>query len=95
MSIPEIQVDFNEMVEPDLVLLTKSDEVTDKNGKTIRLTAGMPIIIYCEDLDSLGRPDRLVANGTAIFNETGVVWTRAAKWCCRLDKEGIRHQSET
>ena len=94
MTIPEICVDFNEIVEPDLVLLAKFDEVVDRYGAAIRLTVGMPIIVYCEDTDLAGRPDRLVANGIAILNETGPAWTRAAKWCCRLDKDGIRHESE-
>jgi hypothetical protein len=89
-----ISVDFNEMVEPDLVLLSKTDTRTDSSGATIVLSEGLPVRLYDEELGADGQPDNLLADGVVERNKNDLSWTSPAKWCCRIDGNGIRHESE-
>jgi hypothetical protein len=57
-------------------------------------TAGLQVLIYDEDFGADGQPDYLVASGTVEKNTSNASWGQAAKWCCRIDSQGIRHQSE-
>lgn len=93
MDRARIRVDFNEMVEPDLVLLSKSDVRTDSAGNEIMLTVGTQVYIYCPDVNDFGQKDNLIADGYVERNTFGG-WTSAAKWCCRIDERGIRWESD-
>jgi hypothetical protein len=46
MDNARIQVDFNELVKEDLVLLSKTDDVTDSEGNKIMLSEGTNVSIY-------------------------------------------------
>lgn len=93
MKEPRLYVDFNEMLEPDLVLLSKEDTTVDSHGNVVVLREGLPVRIYDEDSDINGNVDNLIAEGVAERNiATG--WSAVAKWCCRIDSNGIRHESE-
>ena len=46
MDKPRIKVDFNELMEKDLVLLSKTDEVEDSTGQKITLQVDKPVAIY-------------------------------------------------
>lgn len=97
MDRPRIRVDFNEMADvKDLVLLSKTDVRTDSSGEEVRLSEGKEIFVYDEDIDDEGKPDNLLADGVAEVNDPSVYgdWTRKAKWCCRIDALGIRHESD-
>lgn len=87
---PRIYVDFNEMVEPDLVLLSQTDIKTDSQGAPVQLAEGLPVHVYMDDPDEHGNPGALIADGVVESNP-GQGWAAAAKWCCRIDKNGIRH----
>ena len=90
---PRIYVDFNEMLDKDLVLLSKEDSKVDSTGNMIALTEGKEVYVYMDDSDEYGNPDYLIAHGIVVRNnEKG--WSSAAKWCCRIDENGIQHQSE-
>jgi len=91
MSRSRLNVDFNELVESGLVLLSKTDEKADHNGHLVSLRDGLEIEVYEDDLDELERPCRLVADGRVERNTAGG-WTSAARWCCRIDEHGIRHE---
>lgn len=93
MSQPRICVDFNEMPTGDEVLLSKGDKVLDSSGKVISLSDGMRVAVYMDDTDSSGRPDNLIAEGVASRNHHGG-WTTAARWVMKIDRHGIRHESE-
>ena len=93
MDRPRIYVDFNEMLDSDLVLLAKTDEVTDSSGETIQLREGLRVFIYSEDVDHDGKSDNLIAQGIVEPNIRRD-WSAAAKWCCRIDNHGIRHESD-
>jgi hypothetical protein len=67
---PRFRIDFNEMVEPDLVLLSQADVRLDVNGLPVRLVKGMQIEVIEDDADIDGTPGFLVASGTAEPNPT-------------------------
>lgn len=93
MDRPRLYVDFNEMLERDLVLLSKADTNVDSAGVTIVLREGLRVYVYQDDLDEFGREDNLIAEGV-VESCSGSGWAAAAKWCCRIDG-GVRHESET
>ena len=94
MEQARIPVDFNEMLAPDLVLLSKTDARTNSAGETIILHEGLAVHVYEADSDADGKPDNLIADGTVERNVSTASWAVAAKWCCRINKEGIRHEAE-
>lgn len=93
MDRPRLYVDFNEMLEPDLVLLAKTDTKIDSSGAVIELHEGKLVYVYTDDTDEHDRPDNLIADGVAVLN-TAKGWGSAARWCCRIDQRGIRHESD-
>ncbi len=93
MTKPMLYADFNEMLEPNLVLLSVTDTKTASNGVVMPLSDGLQVSLYMDDTDERGHPDNLVATGVVEANRsTG--WGAHVKWCCRIDSTGIRHQSE-
>ncbi len=88
MDKPRIKVDFNELIEKDLVVLSKTDEVEDSAGQKINLQVGKPIAIYEYNHYESGEKEYLFAEGIAVLNEVQV--NPVAKWCCRLDEHGIK-----
>ncbi len=90
---PRIRVDFNEIVEPDLVLLSAESSNADSNGNTVEIFEGLQVDLYQEDSDENGNPDYLVATGLVERNSAGD-WSSHVRWCCRIDKDGIRHLSQ-
>lgn len=93
MDRPRIYVDFNEMPEEDLVLLSREDSKSDSEGKLVHFHEGMKVYVYMTDLDEDGRPDNLIAEGVVERN-TRQDWSRGVKWCCRIDSDYIRHESD-
>ena len=94
MDRPRLYVDFNEMIEENLVLLSKEDEKIDSGGAVVKLTEGLRVYVYMDDIDENGKPDNLLAEGVAERNTRGG-WSAAAKWCCRIDDSGIRRASDS
>ncbi|WP_299435640.1 hypothetical protein [uncultured Aquimarina sp.] len=88
----KIYIDFNAMIERDLILLSKTDFKKDANGNTIQLKEGMKIKVYMDDRDEFDKRDDLIAYGTVEQNNSGVFTT--CKWNFRVDTNGIRHESE-
>ncbi len=88
-----IQVDFNEMLEPNLVLLSQTDTRTSSDGQLVSLIAGLEVHLYEKDIDGNGRPLDLIADGIVEKNQNISGWSSAAIWCCRIDLNCIRHES--
>lgn len=86
-------VDFNEMLETDLVLLSAEDAKRDSQGKKVDLQEGMQIIVYSDETDADNNPDNLIASGVVEKNKT-TGWAAHVKWCCRIDEAGIVHESD-
>lgn len=93
MGRPFLYVDFNEMLEADLVLLSATDTKPDVNGIEVVLNEGLEIDVCMDDSDASGRADNLVARGVVERNRVAG-WGAHVKWCCRIDASGIKHQSE-
>jgi hypothetical protein len=93
MSLPTFHVDFNELLQPDLVLLSKADEREDSDGNLVTLVEGMRVKVWEIDLSDDGQRDDLVATGAAVRNTAGG-WSAYVKWCCLIDESGIQHQSD-
>jgi hypothetical protein len=93
MNEPNFEVDFNELLEPDLVLLSKNDQRNDASGTSISLREGMQVTLFMEDEDEEGNRDDLVARGTVERNKGGN-WASHVTWLCRIDAHGIRSASE-
>lgn len=95
MKRPIFHIDFNHMIEPDLVILSSKDGTLDASGATVLLTEGLQVTVCMDDLDENGKIDNLIANGTVEKSLASASdWSSWAKWCCRIDDDGIRPQSE-
>ncbi len=81
---PRIYVDFNEMVEPELVLLSRDDQKVDSAGNTVTLAEGLRVHVYMDDADDDGNPTNLLATGVAERNRE-TTWSAHVRWCCRID----------
>lgn len=92
MPIPLFCVDFNEMVDDDMVLLSADDTKVDESGAIVHLHVGMLVNIYMNDLDEHGNADDLVASGVVVRN-THDGWSSHVRWCCRIDCNGVRQRS--
>lgn len=90
---PLFYVDFNELMEIDVVLLSQTDTKKDVHGNEICLSEGLPIEIYSDDIGEDGKPDNLVAEGVVIPNKYTGSFPHV-KWCCRISNPGIWHQSD-
>ena len=94
MDKPLLYVDFNEMVMHDLVLLAKTDETRDADGIAVKLFEGMKVRVYMDDTDEAGKVDDLHAEGVVERNDGTTSWAKHVKWCCRINSDGIRAESE-
>ncbi|MDR2547054.1 MAG: hypothetical protein LBC96_06010 [Lachnospiraceae bacterium] len=94
MDKPRIYVDFNEMVNNSIVLLSKDDSKIDSTGNIIKFYEGMPVSIYSDDQEN-GEIDNLIADGIAIKYDLSKYkcWNHV-KWCCQIDEKGIMHESD-
>jgi hypothetical protein len=95
MDKPRIQVDFNELVQSDVVLLSKTDLVVDSAGVGILLTEGLPVFVYEYNHYADGTEEYLLADGIAELNNTAFngEWSKAAKWCRRINEYGVRKET--
>lgn len=93
MKEARIFVDFNEMVEEDLVILSESDTKEDSKGNKVLLKEGLKVKLYSDDLCGCNESDNLIADGIVELNTNGN-WDREAKWNCRINKLGIYNESD-
>lgn len=94
MKEPRIYVDFNEMLEDNLVLLSKFDTKKDSEGNEILLYEGLRVKIYENDVDDSNQEDNLIAEGFVELNNSDESWAKNAKWNCRIDEDGIYNESK-
>jgi len=95
MTKARIYVDFNELVTHDVVLLSKEDTKVDSQGNLITFYEGMPVSIYSDDISDNGQIDNLIAEGIAIKYDFSINrHMQHVKWCCRIDLNGIMHESD-
>ena len=85
-------VDFNEMIDKDLLLLSVQDSKVDSSGEEIELSEGKSVFVYEDDYDEKNEKDYLVADGICELNK--IKHFTHVKWCIRIDDKGIRHLSD-
>lgn len=82
------------MIDDRTVLLSASDTKLDTSGAAVHLYEGLPVCVRMEDLDENRHAAPLIANGVVALNNASDNWAPHVKWCCRIDGDGIRQQSE-
>lgn len=93
MSKVNIPVDFNEMIDDNIILLSKTDTKFNSRGKPITLYEGMPISIYEESVYEDGEFEYLIAEGTVIKHDLNKYpCFPYVKWLCRIDANGIQNR---
>lgn len=92
MNGSRLYVDFNELIDEDLVMLSQTDVTLDQQGNEVFLYPGKHVDIYTDDIDDNGLVDCLIASGVVEFNDTGLY--PICKWNCRVDANGIQHESD-
>lgn len=81
---PRILVDFNAMVDPHTVLLSREDTKVDSAGNVVELHEGLRVYLYMPDAED-GTPTNLIAMGIVELNRAND-WSARVKWCCRIDR---------
>jgi hypothetical protein len=87
MDKPRLRVDFNEMLEEDLVLLSTTNERKDSEGNIIKLSEGKVVSLYEFNKYDDGESEYLLAEGVVVPNL--IQKNPVVIWCCRINKEGI------
>ena len=93
MKEARIYVDFNEMIEENLVILSETDIKEDSKGNRIELKEGLKVKLYSDDLCGCNESDNLIAEGVVELNAQGS-FGREPKWNCRINKSGIYNESQ-
>jgi len=94
---PRIWLDFNGFCavsqdgEAPIYLFSQADIVNDSEGNDVELYEGMEVSVFDDDLDSLNRPDALLADGVVIRNFFAQY--PRVKWLIRLIKNKVRRRS--
>ncbi|HEY0017799.1 MAG TPA: hypothetical protein VGC13_15910 [Longimicrobium sp.] len=86
-----LHADFNGLFG-DLLCLSHADTCEDEYGNEVPLHEGMQATAFEPDIDG-GQPDDLIASGIVVRSPD---WLQCngSRWALRIDKNGVRHQSE-
>ena len=89
---PRIRVDFNDLVQRDLILVSQFHEVLDATGNKIELTEGLEVSVYEFNHYQGGRDETIFAEGVIeLVGARKVVPSNAnAKWYCRINENGVQ-----
>ena len=88
-----LRADFNGLFG-DILCLSHEDTCANDAGEVVRLQSGMIVTVFEEDADETGNRDDVVATGVV---EQAPEWLqcKGSKWILRVDRHGVRHESET
>ena len=86
---PIVYVDFNELLDTNLVMLSQGDSRNDYRGNPVSFYEGLEIIGYQEDEDMDGTRDDLLIEGICTANTTG--YAPHVKWVLKGNDKGIFH----
>ena len=92
MNEDRLYVDFNEMLEENLAMLSQKDSKEDSSGNIIYINEGLKIKIYMDDENEFGQKDNLLAEG--IVEKNNYTLCPHVKWNCRIDENGIYNESK-
>ncbi len=93
MKDARIYVDFNEMIEENLVILSETDIKEDSKGNKIKLKEGLKVKLYSDDLCSCNESDNLLADGIVELN-AHASFGISPKWNCRINTKGVYNESQ-
>lgn len=89
---PFLCVDYNELLEKDIVMLSQTDSKNDYFGNAVALCEGLKIVGYQKDSDISGTRDDIVMEGICTLNKTGNF--NHVKWVLKANAKGIRYISD-
>ena len=91
-NVPKLYADFNGLFG-ELLCLSHSETCKDETGAEVRLQSGMAVTAFDHDEDEHGVRDNLIASGIV---EPSPDWLqcRGSKWALKIDKNGVRHESD-
>lgn len=89
---PFLYIDYNEMLDDETIMLSKTDIKNDYLGNPIELCQGLEIVGYQEDESIEGERDDIIAEGICVLNDTGT-WAHV-KWLLKVNEKGIRYTSD-
>lgn len=87
-----VRADFNGLFG-ELLCLSHKDTSEDAEGNLITLQAGMALTAFDEDADEHGNRDDLIASGI-VEPSPRSLRCLGSRWVLRIDRNGVRHQSE-
>ena len=88
MVAPKIYADFHNADSHGRLRLNCVGTVEDLARHNIRLSEGLRLTLYSDDLDAAGQLDELLADGVVSFSEEEHCWVAAIDWAA------IRHASD-
>ena len=88
-----VSADFNGILEHGLLRLSHTDQVKTIQGRTISLQEGMVLTAYDNDADDERNPDNIFASGV-VERSPSYAQCKGSLWSLRIDKNGIRHESD-
>jgi hypothetical protein len=91
-EIIRVRADFNGLFG-ELLCLSHKDTSEDADGNLITLQAGMALTAFDEDADEHGNRDDLIASGI-VEPSPKSLRCLGSRWVLRIDRNGVRHQSE-
>ena len=91
-NAPKFYADFNGLFG-ELLCLSHNETCKDESGAEVQLRAGMIVTAFDHDEDEHGVRDDLIATGIV---ERSPDWLQCSgsKWALRIDKHGVRHESD-
>jgi len=92
MNHRKVRADFNGLFG-NILCLSHADTCLDEHGGVVRLTAGLTLTAYDEDIDDNGNPDHLMAHGSV---EPAPEWLQCngSKWVLKIDSNGVFRESD-
>jgi hypothetical protein len=91
-NVPKVYADFNGLFG-ELLCLSHGETCNDESGAVVRLREGMIVTAFDHDADEHGVRDDLIATGV-VERSPGWLQCRGSKWALRIDKNGVRHESD-
>jgi hypothetical protein len=82
-NLPRLFVDLNELIEPNLYLISNEDTKIDIDNQAIRLIEGLEVELYGEGLSE--DPSNMESYGKGIVElNRANDWSKRIKWCVRF-----------
>lgn len=89
---PFLYVDYNELIEEDIIMLSKIDIKNDYFGVPVSLCEGLEVVGFQKDENIDGTRDDIIVEGVCTLNKTG--YFNHVKWVLKIDDKGIRYISD-